>query len=108
MPFTNLAGLWTAMENQEPWEPTFPAGYTFVPDAAYGGKMSPRPSQVTHTSARWNPAETSTTHEITVPTPTAPKAEPASREGGLGVSANSSGGGEGGEAVAQVKIGKTR
>ena len=25
-PFTDLAGIWKAMENQEPWEPTFPAG----------------------------------------------------------------------------------
>ena len=25
-PFPDLAGLWTAMDNQEPWEPTFPAG----------------------------------------------------------------------------------
>ena len=42
VPFTNLSVLWTAMENQEPWEPTFPAGYTLVPDAAYVGNMSPR------------------------------------------------------------------
>ena len=28
MPFLDLAGLWTAMDNQEPWEPTFPAGHT--------------------------------------------------------------------------------
>ena len=41
VPFPNLAGLWTAMENQEPWEPNFPSGYTLVPDAAYGGNMSP-------------------------------------------------------------------
>ena len=25
VPFPDLAGLWMAMENQEPWEPTFPA-----------------------------------------------------------------------------------
>ena len=31
IPFPNLAGLWTAMENKEPWEPIFPAGYTIPP-----------------------------------------------------------------------------
>ena len=36
VPFPNLVGLWTAMENQEPWEPTFPVRYTLIPDAAYG------------------------------------------------------------------------
>ena len=30
-PFPNLTGIWTDMENQEPWEPTFPAVYTFPP-----------------------------------------------------------------------------
>ena len=24
LPFPNLTGLWTAMDNQEPWEPIFP------------------------------------------------------------------------------------
>ena len=52
VPFPDLAGLWTAMENQEPWEPTFPAGYTLAPDTAYGGNMIPRTIQGTHTSAR--------------------------------------------------------
>ena len=47
VPFPNLAGLWTAMDNQEPWEPTFPAGYTFLPDTA-----SLRPSQGPPTPAR--------------------------------------------------------
>ena len=42
VPFPDLAGLWMATENQEPWEPTFPAGYTLTPDTAYGGNMSPR------------------------------------------------------------------
>ena len=45
MPFPDLAGLWTDMDNQEPWEPTFPAGYTLSPDAAYGGGIS---SRLTH------------------------------------------------------------
>ena len=30
------------MKNQEPWEPTFPSGYTLSPKAAYGGGMSSR------------------------------------------------------------------
>ena len=42
--FPDLAGLWTAMENQEPWEPTFPAGYTLAPEAACGGGMISRPT----------------------------------------------------------------
>ena len=32
--FPNLAGIWTAMENQESWGPTFPAGYTLSPETA--------------------------------------------------------------------------
>ena len=27
-PFPNLTGPWTAMDNQDPWEPTLPTGYT--------------------------------------------------------------------------------
>ena len=96
VPFPNLSGLWTAMENQELWEPTFPAGYTLVPDTAYGGNMSPRPSQAPPTSARWNPVETPTAPQRTVPTSTTPKAEPESRGGGQGGSANTSGRGGGG------------
>ena len=45
VPFPDLAGLWTAMDNQEPWEPTFPAGYTLSPKAAYAGSVSTRPTQ---------------------------------------------------------------
>ena len=71
--FPNLAGLCTAMENQEPWEPTFPAGYTFLPDTA-----SPWPSQGLPTPARWNPAETPTAPTRTVPTLPTPKAKTAS------------------------------
>ena len=58
VPFPDLAGLWTAMENLEPWEPTFPAGYTLSPDAAYGGEMSSRPNQGPNHTARWPPLET--------------------------------------------------
>ena len=32
------------MENQEPWELTFPAGYTLSPKAAYRGGISTRPN----------------------------------------------------------------
>ena len=39
VPFPNLAGLWTAMENLNPWEPTFPAGYTLSTKTAYGGSV---------------------------------------------------------------------
>ena len=41
VPLPNLAGLWTATDNQEPWEPTFPAGYTFLPDNSH--RPSPGP-----------------------------------------------------------------
>ena len=44
VPFPNLAGLWTAIENQEPWKPTFPAGYTLPPENTYGGSGSGCPS----------------------------------------------------------------
>ena len=37
VPFPTLAGLWTAMENQEPWEPTFTTGYTLSTNNVYGG-----------------------------------------------------------------------
>ena len=43
VPFPNLAGLWAAMKNQEPWEPTSLAGYNLVPDTVYGGNMIPQP-----------------------------------------------------------------
>ena len=46
VPFPDLAGLWTAIENQETWEPTFPTVYTLTPEAAYGGVMSTRPTLV--------------------------------------------------------------
>ena len=32
------------MENQEPWLPTFPVGYTLTPEAAYRGVVSTRPT----------------------------------------------------------------
>ena len=75
--FPNLAGLWTAMDNQEPWEPTFPVGYTFLPDTT-----SLRPSPETPTPARWNPVEIPTAPLRAAPTPPTPKAEAESRGGG--------------------------
>ena len=48
VPFLNLAGLWTAIDNQEPWEPTFPAGYTFLPES------NPPARPIALTPARWN------------------------------------------------------
>ena len=59
MPFPDLAGLWTAMENKEPWEPTFPAGYTLTPKSAYGGGMSTHPTPGPTHPARWPTSETS-------------------------------------------------
>ena len=41
--FPNLTGLWTAMENQEPREPTFPAGYTLPSENGYRGSDSACP-----------------------------------------------------------------
>ena len=50
VPFPDLAGLWTTMENQEPWEPTFPTGYTLTPKAVYGGGAGDEVSDVGHRS----------------------------------------------------------
>ena len=82
--FLDLAGLWTAMENQEPWEPTFPAGYTLTPEATYGGGMSSLPTLGPNHTAQWPPSETSTAPAVTATAPVAPtlKSEPASRSGG--------------------------
>ena len=32
------------MENQDPWEPTFPVGYILPPENSYGGSGGSRPS----------------------------------------------------------------
>ena len=99
VPFPDLAGLWTAMENQEPWEPTFPAGYTLSPDATYGGGMSSRLTQGPNPTSRWPPLETSATPLVTATVPVAPmKAKPENRGGGRGVGATPvrGGGGPGG------------
>ena len=87
------------MENQEPWEPTFPAGYTLSPDATYGGGMSSRLTQGPNPTSRWPPLETSATPLVTATVPVAPmKAKPANRGGGRGVGATPvrGGGGPGG------------
>ena len=90
VPFPNLAGLWTAIDNQEPWEPTFPAGYTFLPDS------NPRPSSIALNPARWNPVESHTAPPKAAPTPPAPKADAESQGGGRGGSNHSGGRGGGG------------
>ena len=90
VPFPNLAGLWTAIDNQEPWEPTFPAVYTFLPDSTN------QPSPIPLTPARWNPVESQTAHPRASPTLPTPKAEAASRGGGRGGTNPSGGGGRGG------------
>ena len=83
VPFPDLAGLWTAMENQEPWGPTFPAGYTLSPEATYGGGISSRPTHGPNPSARSTPSETTETTLVTATAPVAPtKAKPESRGGG--------------------------
>ena len=43
-PFPKLVGLWTAIKNQEPWEPTFLVGYTLPPENAYGSIDNVRPA----------------------------------------------------------------
>ena len=40
------------MENQEPWDPTFPAGYTLSPKAAYGDSVSTRQNPGTGLSGK--------------------------------------------------------
>ena len=72
VPFPDLAGLWTTMDNQEPWEPTFTSGYTLSPNAAYGGGMSSRPTHGPNPSARWTPSETTATPLVTATAPVAP------------------------------------
>ena len=73
------------MEHQEPWEPTFPAGYNLTPEATYRGGMRSRPTIGPNHTAKWPPSPTL-------------KAEPASCSGGRGVGANlgRGGGGPGG------------
>ena len=76
VPFPNLAGLWTAIDNQEPWEPTFPAGYTFLTNS------NPWLSPIALTPARWHPVESHSAPPQAAPTPPAPKADAESRGGG--------------------------
>ena len=59
VPFPDLSGLWTAMESQEPWDPTFPAGSTLIPKAAYRDGMSTRPNPGPNHPAQWPTSETS-------------------------------------------------
>ena len=97
MPFPDLSGIWTAMDNQEPWDPTFPSGYTLTPKAAYGGGMSKRPTPGPTHPARGPTSETTAAPAVAAAATMAPtlKAEPASRSGGRGVGANPGHGGGG-------------
>ena len=85
------------MENQEPWDPTFPTGYTLTPEAAYGGGMSTQPTPVPNHTTRWPPSETSAAPVLTAAATVAPtlKSEPASQNGGWGVGAKPARGGGG-------------
>ena len=47
------------MENQEPWGPTFSAGYTLSPETAYGVSVSTHPTQGPAYPERWPTVETS-------------------------------------------------
>ena len=69
-----------AIDNQEPWEPTFPAGYTFLPD------INPRPISIALNLARWNPGESHTATPKAAPTPPSPRlAASALGAGGWGM-----------------------
>ena len=97
VPFPDLAGLWEAMENQDPWEPTLPAGYTLSPEAAYGGGVRTRSIQGPDYPARWPTSETSAAPTSAAATETvAPtlKSEPARRSSGVcSISSRTGGGG---------------
>ena len=75
------------MENQEPWDPTFPVGYTLIPEAAYGSGMSTRPTPGPTHPARFPTLETlaapSVVYDVATVAPTL-KEESARRSGELG------------------------
>ena len=85
------------MENQKPWEPTFPGGYTLTPEATYGGGMRSWSTPGPNNTAEWPQSETSAAPTVTTTEMVAPtlKAEPASHSGGQGVGGNPGRGGEG-------------
>ena len=97
VPFPNLAGLWTTMENQDTWEPTFLAGCTLSPEAAYRGSVSTRPNHGPVYPARWTTVDTSAapTSAATAETaaPTAKEDLARQSSGGCGISSGASGGG---------------
>ena len=111
VPIPDLSGLWSAMENQDPWDPTFPSGYTLTPEAAYRGGVSTRPTPGPTYLARWSTLETSTAPtvaaavEMVAPTL---KAESVRRSGGRGGGGNpgrgSGGIGSGGEGAEERLI----
>ena len=62
------------MENQEPWEPTFPVGYTLFPGTTYGGSGSSHPAHGPAYLSRWPAMDT-----LATPTSVATAAASASR-----------------------------
>ena len=97
VPFPNLAGLWAAMENQEPWEPTFPADYTISPKTAYVGSVSARLAHGPAYPERYPAGDTlaaPTSAAIAATTSPTAKSESARwGSGGRGISGGASGGG---------------
>ena len=87
-----MAGIWTTMENQEPWEPTFPADYTLPPKNVYGGsgrgRQAPKPAYL---SGR--PAVNAATAGVSAAL--AAREEAAIRSSGVRGSSGSAGGGGG-------------
>ena len=85
------------MENQNPREPNFPAGYTLSPKSAYGGGVSTHQSQGLAYLSRWPTSDTSVAPISAVAAATAAptlKAELARRSSGSrGVSGGTGGGG---------------
>ena len=98
VPFSNLVGIWTAMDNQEPWDPTFPAGYTLSPETAYRGSVSTRPAHGPAYLERWPTVDNSaapTSAATTANTAPTAKVESAIHiSGGCSISGGASGGEE--------------
>ena len=86
------------MENQEPWDPTFPAGYTLSPETACEGSVSTHPAHGSDYPARWTTVDTSAapTSATTVATvaPTAKSESARQSSGDRGISGGASGRGE--------------
>ena len=85
------------MENQDPWEPTFPVGYTLSPKSAYVGGVSTRPTHGLAYPAIWPTSYTLAAPTLAAAAATvAPtlKSESARRSSGsCGISDGTGGGG---------------